>query len=89
MLGGKPDSLVLLTNSQGDSDWVSLVQAACDQGLLSTGDLCLNSNGEKLIFVSCIRDKTNPTDLTQPTAGISDASLKLLLVTTMVLLLKF
>lgn len=31
MLGGKPDSLVLLTNSQGDSDWVSLVQAACDQ----------------------------------------------------------
>ena len=30
MLGGKPDSLVL-TNSQGDSDWVSLVHAACDQ----------------------------------------------------------
>ena len=59
-------------------------------GLLSTtGDLCLNSSGEKLIFVSCISDKSNPTDLAQPAAGISDASLKLLLVTTMVLLLKF
>lgn len=55
--------------------------------LLSTGDLCLKSHREKLIFVSCIRDKTNPTDLAQPAAGISDASLKLLLVT--VLLLKF
>ena len=31
--------------------------------LLSTGDLCLKSHREKLIFVSCIRDKTNPTDL--------------------------
>lgn len=42
-----------------------------------------------MISASCSRDKTNSTDLTQTCASISDAGLTLLLVTAMVLLLKF
>ena len=69
----------------GVSDPVSL-----RSGLLSTGDAPSEQQWEEtVISVSCIRDKINPTDPTQPGAGISDAGLKLLLVTTMVLLLKF
>lgn len=59
-------------------------------GLLSTGDALSEQQWEEtLISLSCIRDKMNPTHPTQPSAGISDAGLKLLLVATMVLLLKF
>lgn len=44
---------------------------------------------ETMISASHSRDKTNSTDLTHTCASISDAGLKLLLVTAMVLLLKF
>lgn len=71
--------------------WLGQSDPGClRSGLLSTGDAPSEQQWEEtLISVSCIRDKTNPTDPTQPSAGISDAGLKLLLVATMVLLLKF
>lgn len=86
---GRKSSELSLRNSQGHSGWVSLVQAPCNQTCCSMGTLYLNRNKENLISASCVGDKTNSTDLTQTYTGISDAGLKLLLVTTMVLLLKF
>lgn len=88
MLGGNPD-LLSLSNYQRNSGWVRWVQAASDQAGFPLGTLHLNRNGEKLISASYSGDKINSTDLIQTCASVSDASLKLLLVITMVLLLKF
>lgn len=58
-------------------------------GWLSTGDPPSKQERRETDFCLLQWDKINSTDLIQTCASVSDASLKLLLVTTMVLLLKF